>query len=207
MSATSEIKIGVFNEFGNVGKSNLVIRFVQNGFCEVYDPTIEDSYRKEIEIDGMRFFVDILDQAGCESFYYRATYMNYFKCDGYLLVFSVSNRDSFLEMEKMRNFIINEFHKNSTNNIPFVLAANKCDLPHSEYQVTIEEIENLASSLNIPYFLTSAKENINVSECFYALIREVLKVRNSPLQLDHAQGGYELSQESLSKESKKCSIV
>ena len=35
---------------GGVGKSALTVQFVQNIFVERYDPTIEDSYRKQVFI-------------------------------------------------------------------------------------------------------------------------------------------------------------
>lgn len=38
---------------GNVGKSSITVRFVQDTFVDNYDPTIEDSYRKQIEVDGI----------------------------------------------------------------------------------------------------------------------------------------------------------
>jgi GTPase SAR1 family protein len=34
-----------------VGKSCLTAQFVQNIWIESYDPTIEDSYRKQMEVD------------------------------------------------------------------------------------------------------------------------------------------------------------
>jgi len=36
---------------GGVGKSALTIQFIQSHFVEEYDPTIEDSYRKQCVID------------------------------------------------------------------------------------------------------------------------------------------------------------
>merc|ERR1712054_89681 len=44
-----------FALFGNggVGKSAITVQFTTNHFVENYDPTIEDSYRKMISIDGM----------------------------------------------------------------------------------------------------------------------------------------------------------
>ena len=33
---------------GGVGKSALTIRLIQNHFIDEYDPTIEDSYRKQV---------------------------------------------------------------------------------------------------------------------------------------------------------------
>ncbi|KAN0036620.1 hypothetical protein ACTFIV_001922 [Dictyostelium citrinum] len=38
---------------GGVGKSAIIIQFIQNHFVEEYDPTIEDSYRKQVSISGL----------------------------------------------------------------------------------------------------------------------------------------------------------
>ncbi len=53
---------------GGCGKSALVIRFVSNHFVQEFDPTIEDSYRKQTTVDGRKVLLDILDTAGCEEF-------------------------------------------------------------------------------------------------------------------------------------------
>lgn len=37
---------------GGVGKSSVTLRFTQNIFMDDYDPTIEDSYRKMIQVTG-----------------------------------------------------------------------------------------------------------------------------------------------------------
>lgn len=37
---------------GGVGKSALTIQLIQNHFVDEYDPTIEDSYRKQVVIDA-----------------------------------------------------------------------------------------------------------------------------------------------------------
>ena len=38
---------------GGVGKSALCIQYVQGHFVDQYDPTIEDSYRKQVVISGL----------------------------------------------------------------------------------------------------------------------------------------------------------
>jgi len=48
-----EYKVVVIGS-GGVGKSALTIQFVQNHFVDEYDPTIEDSYRKQCTISGLR---------------------------------------------------------------------------------------------------------------------------------------------------------
>ena len=35
---------------GGVGKSALTIQLIQNHFVDEYDPTIEDSYRKQVRL-------------------------------------------------------------------------------------------------------------------------------------------------------------
>ena len=36
---------------GGVGKSALTIQLIQNHFVDEYDPTIEDSYRKQVDLN------------------------------------------------------------------------------------------------------------------------------------------------------------
>ena len=53
---------------GAVGKSALVVRFIKNDFVTDYDPTIEDSYRRQYTVDNIEGMLDILDTAGQEEF-------------------------------------------------------------------------------------------------------------------------------------------
>ena len=45
----------------------MTIQLIQNQFEEEYDPTIEDSYRKQVVIDGETCLLEILDMAGKEE--------------------------------------------------------------------------------------------------------------------------------------------
>ena len=50
---------------GGVGKSCLTFRVVHDQFLERYDPTIEDSYRKDnFDVDGEICPIEIMDTAG-----------------------------------------------------------------------------------------------------------------------------------------------
>ena len=62
-----EYKIVVLGS-GGVGKSALTVQFVQGIFVEKYDPTIEDSYRKQVVIDGETYFLDIIETAGQDEY-------------------------------------------------------------------------------------------------------------------------------------------
>ena len=61
-----EFKVVVLGS-GGVGKSALTVQFVSGHFMEKYDPTIEDFYRKEIEVDSTPCVLEILDTAGTEQ--------------------------------------------------------------------------------------------------------------------------------------------
>lgn len=45
---------------GGVGKSALTIQLIQNHFVDEYDPTIEDSYRKQVSTHQLNFFHDFV---------------------------------------------------------------------------------------------------------------------------------------------------
>ena len=51
-----------------------------------------------------------------------------------------------------------------------ILIGNKVDCDENERQVTTEEAEELAKGLNMRYFESSAKENINVTEVIEYLL-------------------------------------
>lgn len=71
-----EYKIVVLGS-GGVGKSALTVQFVQGIFVEKYDPTIEDSYRKQVEVDGQQCMLEILDTAGTVSTVLIVLYINH----------------------------------------------------------------------------------------------------------------------------------
>ena len=61
-------KIAVMGGKG-VGKSNIIFRIVDKEFVKEYDPTIEDSYRKDdFDVDGSLVSVELLDTAGQVGF-------------------------------------------------------------------------------------------------------------------------------------------
>ena len=89
---------------GGVGKSALTIQLIQNHFVDEYDPTIEDSYRKQVVIDGETCLLDILDTAGQEE--YSAMRDQYMRTgEGFLLVFAVNNAKSFEDISQYREQI------------------------------------------------------------------------------------------------------
>jgi len=159
---------------GGVGKSALTIQFIQNHFIDEYDPTIEDSYRKQVTIDNQSCLLDILDTTGQQE--YSAMRDQYMRTgQGFILTYTITKRQSFDEIcSQFREQIL---RVKDSDKVPMVLCGNKCDL-ENERQVTKAEAETMAKSWQCPFHETSALARINVEESFYDLVREINKEHN-----------------------------
>jgi small GTP-binding protein len=152
---------------GGVGKSALTIQFIQGNFVEKYDPTIEDSYRKQVEVDGKACMLDILDTAGQEE--YSAMRDQYMRTgQAFILVYSITDPSSFQDTETIHEQLLRSVDSDS---VPLVLVGNKCDL-EDERGVSKDEGQKLAEEFGeCKFFEASAKERINVEESFLTLVR------------------------------------
>ncbi|KAL2269539.1 hypothetical protein VTJ83DRAFT_1723 [Remersonia thermophila] len=166
---------------GGVGKSCLTAQFVHNEWIESYDPTIEDSYRKIVAVDGRQVVLEILDTAGTEQFVaMRDLYMK--TGQGFLLVFSISSKASFDELEGLRDDII---RIKDDEDIPIVIVGNKADL-EDQRAVDRAKAFSLSQRWNAPYYEASARTRTNVDEAFIHLCRQLLQREDS--QDDGAAG-------------------
>lgn len=153
---------------GGVGKSCLTIQLIQSHFVDEYDPTIEDSYRKQCVIDDEVALLDVLDTAGQEE--YSAMREQYMRTgEGFLLVYSITSKQSFDEIRTFQQQILRVKDKDY---FPMVVVGNKCDLD-GEREVTRQEGENLAKLFGCKFIETSAKSRINVDKAFYDIVREI----------------------------------
>ncbi|KAF7424284.1 Ras GTPase [Pleurotus ostreatus] len=157
---------------GGVGKSALTIQFIQSHFVDEYDPTIEDSYRKQCVIDDEVALLDVLDTAGQEEYGHVAMREQYMRTgEGFLLVYSITSRNSFEEISTFHQQILRVKDQDS---FPVIVVANKCDLEY-ERQVGMNEGRDLAKHFGCKFIETSAKQRINVDEAFCNLVREIRK--------------------------------
>ncbi|ORY06176.1 ras-domain-containing protein [Basidiobolus meristosporus CBS 931.73] len=153
---------------GGVGKSALTIQFIQSHFVDEYDPTIEDSYRKQCVIDDETAMLDVLDTAGQEE--YNAMREQYMRTgEGFLLVYSITSRNSFEEISTFHQQIL---RVKDRDYFPIIVVANKSDL-ENERQVSTQEGRDLAKQFGCRFIETSAKQRINVDEAFYNIVREI----------------------------------
>ncbi|KAF1957880.1 ras-domain-containing protein [Byssothecium circinans] len=155
---------------GGVGKSCLTAQFVQNVWIESYDPTIEDSYRKAIEVDGRHVILEILDTAGTEQFTaMRELYMK--TGQGFLLVFAITNMTSLYELNELREQIrqIKE-----DDDVPMVLVGNKSDLEDDRAVSRAKAFKTSQDWGGVPYYEASARRRANVDEVFVDLCRQII---------------------------------
>ena len=109
--------------------------------------------------------LNILDTAGTE---FSCMWPQYIRnSDGFLLVFSLSNRCSLEEIFIRYEDILKV---KDVSMVPMILVGNKSDLV-DEREVSEDEARNLAGDLKIPYIEVSAKMDINVVECFAKIVR------------------------------------
>lgn len=188
---------------GGVGKSALTIQFIQSYFVTDYDPTIEDSYQKQCVIDGTVAKLDILDTAGQETFSaMREQYMR--SGEGFLLVFSLSDRRSFEQAVTFHREIL---RVKDRDEFPILLVGNKADLD-SQRAVSGEEAQGLANQLKIPYIECSAKMRMNVDQSFHELVRIVRRFqvleRPDSVNSNHVTDG---QNDGVKRKRKNCAIL
>ncbi|XP_014668015.1 PREDICTED: ras-related protein Rap-1b-like [Priapulus caudatus] len=144
-----EYKIVVLGS-GGVGKSAITVQFVQGIFVEKYDPTIEDSYRKE-QFTAMR---DLYMKNG----------------QGFVLVYSITAQSTFNDLVDLREQIL---RVKDTDSVPMVLVGNKCDL-EDERVVGKDQGQNFARTYGMHTFVeSSAKAKVNINEIFFDLVRQI----------------------------------
>ena len=153
----------------NVGKSSLFLRFVDDIWNDTFVPTIGVDFKiKTLEIDGKKIKMQIWDTAGQERFkniiasYYRGAH-------GILLLYDVTDRESF---KNLSNWLI-EIEKNANKNILKVLIGNKTDLEEKRI-ISYNQGKEFADTYGLKYVETSAKKNLNVTEAFETLGREIM---------------------------------
>ena len=154
----------------SVGKSSLLVRFVDDVWEENFVPTIGVDFKlKTLDVNGKKVKLQIWDTAGQERFknitasYYRGG-------NGVLVVYDITDRDSFTNLT---SWLI-EIEKNANKNVFKLLIGNKNDL-ESERKVTTEEGKEFADSNGMKFIETSAKTADKVYEAFELLTQEIIK--------------------------------
>ena len=170
-SEVVDLKIAVLGK-SLVGKSALTYRFINDKFPTEHDTTIEDQYCIPTQIDGIECKLEILDTAGQDDYQSMLdTWIN--SADGFILVYSIDDKDSFDSTRTRYERIIKN---KGTTGYAILIAGNKCDL-EDKRKVSREEAENYCNGLKVDFLETSALQKINVKECFLCVAKNLLKIK------------------------------
>ena len=136
---------------------------------ELYDPTIEDTYRKQMAIDDEISVLHIVDTAGQEDFVALRDYRTLRDFEGCAMVFSITSRASFEQVDVIMN---QAKQLKEQEFIPGVLIGCKSDLEEHREVLTKEGLSK-AKQLQYEYIEASAKTRVNVEESFSTLVRAI----------------------------------
>ena len=166
---------------------------------ETYDPTIEDSYRKQVVIDGQSAMLEVLDTAGQEE--YAALRDQWIRDgEGFVLVYSITSRASFSRLRSYYKQIQRVRESTAVLSTPtatfpgtsvplaqtisapsgpaqIMLVGNKLDRV-TEREVSTQEGSALAKELGCDFVETSAKSCINVEKAFFDVVRQLRRQRD-----------------------------
>lgn len=104
--------------------------------------------------------VQIWDTAGQERFH-SITSNYYHGSHGIIVVYDISNRDSFDNLKKW----IDDVERYSNSKVCKIIVGNKADLDEKRV-VSFEEGSDFAKALGVPFIETSAKTAYNINELF-----------------------------------------
>ena len=147
---------------GGVGKSALTVKFVTGQFAERYDPTVEGTFLADFRPCMKYYFrflsqrnrsrrctsntgnighcwnrtgfYQVLKLRAFQTYFQFASMRDLYirNGQGFILVFSISSKQTFVDIKSMRNQIC---RVKATEKVPIILVGNKSDLEH-ERQVS-----------------------------------------------------------------------
>ena len=159
-----------------VGKTCFLNRYFKNTFVEAFLSTIGiDKEIKHVKVGNDSYKLTVWDTAGQERF--RCLPKKYYQnADGVLLLFDVTNEETFTSVSNWMKDVKENSSKTISNdankqeNISLYLIGNKIDLPNRV--ISKEKAEEMAKSLGMKYFEVSCKINMNIPEVMARMIME-----------------------------------
>lgn len=164
-----DAKIVIAGDSG-VGKTSIVLRLKDIPLTPCTDPTIGVDFSKySLNLSNMEINFKVWDVSGQER--YRAIVSSYFcGADGFILVFSLNNIESFYGL----NDWIRIIKENGPSGAPIVLVGNKSDDTESRV-VEKEEAQKFAKEHNFHYIESSCKTDSNIIGIFHILGNDIIQ--------------------------------
>ncbi|TNM94308.1 hypothetical protein fugu_002484 [Takifugu bimaculatus] len=147
------------------GKTALCVRFMTKRFIGDYDNKKDVTYRCSRMVDQETVEVEILD-IPCKENSVSLLESSILWADGFLLLYSITQRLSFLEIPGLKR-LIDQTKKSLV--VPTVLVGNKADLEIGR-EVTTEEGQKLAEDLRCSF------KELSVAEAVLAVEAAVIQL-------------------------------
>ena len=196
------LKILILGE-SNVGKTSVLLQYVDGYFPTIYCATIGIEYKiKKINVNGTDINLQIWDTAGEERF--RSITQNFMKgADGILYVYDITQRNSF---NNLKTWIWES--EQATEGFKKIIVGNKLDL-EGERAIGKDVVKKFCNDNNIKGIEMSAKDGTNIDECFELLTRNIIgdKTKDELMNsfTDEArERGLSIKEKKLKKKKKCC---
>ncbi|KAJ3429294.1 ras-related protein rab-5c [Anaeramoeba flamelloides] len=151
-----------------VGKSSLVIRFVNGKFSPSQEPTVGAAFlTKKITIKNVNYKLQIWDTAGQERYHSLAP-MYYRGAGAAFIIYDITSYDTFEKSKKW----IEELKKLGDPDVRIALVGNKIDLVE-ERVIEKEKGQEYAEKNGLVFFETSAKTSENVDRLFIEMTQQL----------------------------------
>ncbi|MFX0134864.1 MAG: Rab family GTPase [Candidatus Hodarchaeota archaeon] len=158
-----------------VGKTTLILRFVDRAFKKLYVPTIGvQTSTKLVKLGGpQEIFIELIiwDIAGQEKFN-QLRKMFYSGADGVIFVFDVTNKQTFVNTASW----FKDVQQNLDRDWKGIILANKIDLKNSRV-IGPKAGQVIADKTGLDYLETSARTGENIDLIFQLLSKKILETK------------------------------
>ncbi len=150
---------------GGVGKTSLLLRFVEKTFDQDYKSTIGTNImRIDYKVmDKVTVAFSLWDLAG-QQFFQKVRQMYLSGCQAAMFVYDVTRPDTLFNLKNWQN----ELHTVMGTEVASLMVGNKIDLIEDR-KISFDEGKKVAEELGLSYLETSAKTGDNVNRAFGAL--------------------------------------
>ena len=211
VSESLDRKMGIINGQGSlsfiligdstVGKTCFLTRYFKNQFNEAFLSTIGiDKEIKHVKVGNDNYKMTLWDTAGQDRF--KCLPKKYYQnADGVLLLFDVTNEETFKNVSNWMKDVKENSSKNISNengkesDLALFLIGNKIDLPNRV--ISKEEAKTQAKSLGMKYFEVSCKINMNIPEVMNRMIMEC------HMKANHIDNCFKLNSKASGNEQKR----
>ena len=187
----------------SVGKTSILLRYVDDNFNSFLPTVGVDVRYKYIMYENKKIRLDIWDTAGQERF--KNIAKNYFRgANGVILVFDISNKESLSKLK----FWLYDCKQKIDPETELVIAENKIDI-ESERVISKEAIKEFGEKNNIEIIPTSAKTGEGIEAVFSHLISKLFLKKDIGVvppnedEFTQRRGSYLLNNNISEKDDKK----